>query len=203
MPKIRLIGNAVLSFMAKFSSGYWDLFDPTNGYTAVHVNVLRRLPLHKLSERYFFETDILFRLNILRAVVVDVPMDATYGDEVSNLKISKVVGEFMAKHLRNAFKRIAYNYYLRDMSIGSLELPLGMALFLFAIVFGGANWISGAQHDVPTPVGTIMIATVSLLMGVQFLLAFVGHDVAQIPRRSIHRQTRFAKSRKQRRDELK
>ena len=130
-------------------------------------------------------------------------MDATYGDEVSNLKISKVVGEFMAKHLRNAFKRIAYNYYLRDMSIGSLELPLGMALFLFAIVFGGANWISGAQHDVPTPVGTIMIATVSLLMGVQFLLAFVGHDVAQIPRRSIHRQTRFAKSRKQRRDELK
>nr|WP_313658713.1 glycosyltransferase family 2 protein [Achromobacter ruhlandii] len=49
MPKIRLIGNAVLSFMAKFSSGYWDLFDPTNGYTAVHVNVLRRLPLHTSS----------------------------------------------------------------------------------------------------------------------------------------------------------
>lgn len=201
MPKIRLIGNAVLSFMAKFSSGYWDLFDPTNGYTAVHVNVLRRLPLHKLSERYFFETDILFRLNILRAVVVDVPMDASYGDEVSNLKISKVVGEFMAKHLRNAFKRIAYNYYLRDMSLASLELPLGIILFLFAFFFGGANWISAAHHDAPTPVGTIMIATVSLLMGVQFLLAFVGHDVAQVPRRSIHRQTRFAKSRKQRRED--
>ncbi|MGG2419873.1 glycosyltransferase family 2 protein, partial [Ralstonia pseudosolanacearum] len=104
-------------------------------------------------------------------------------------------------HLRNAFKRIAYNYYLRDMSLASLELPLGIILFLFAFFFGGANWISAAHHDAPTPVGTIMIATVSLLMGVQFLLAFVGHDVAQVPRRSIHRQTRFAKSRKQRRED--
>lgn len=199
MPKIRLFGNAMLSFMAKFSSGYWDLFDPTNGYTAVHVNVLRRLPLHKLSERYFFETDILFRLNILRAVVIDVPMDASYGDEVSNLKISQVVGEFMTKHLRNACKRITYNYYLRDMSLVSLELPLGVIFVLFAVIFGGYNWISSAQHHVSAPVGTIMIATVSLLMGVQFLLAFIGHDVAQVPRRSIHRQTRFAKIRKQKR----
>lgn len=199
MPKIRLFGNAMLSFMAKFSSGYWDLFDPTNGYTAVHVNVLRRLPLHKLSERYFFETDILFRLNILRAVVIDVPMDASYGDEVSNLKISQVVGEFMTKHLRNACKRITYNYYLRDMSLASLELPLGVIFVLFAVIFGGYNWISSAQHHVAAPVGTIMIATVSLLMGVQFLLAFIGHDVAQVPRRSIHRKTRFAKIRKQKR----
>ncbi|MEX5669547.1 glycosyltransferase family 2 protein, partial [Pseudomonas neuropathica] len=28
MPKMRLFGNAVLSFMTKMSSGYWDLFDP-------------------------------------------------------------------------------------------------------------------------------------------------------------------------------
>jgi len=196
MPKIRLFGNAMLSFMAKFSSGYWDLFDPTNGYTAVHVNVLRRLPLHKLSERYFFETDILFRLNILRAVVIDVPMDASYGDEVSNLKVSKIIGEFMAKHLRNAFKRIAYNYYLRDMSLASLELPLGLTLVFFSFFFGGFNWISSAQHNTAAPVGTIMIATVCLLMGVQFLLAFVGYDIAQVPRRSIHRQARFAKSKR-------
>ena len=198
MPKIRLFGNAMLSFMAKLSSGYWDLFDPTNGYTAVHVNVLRRLPLHKLSERYFFETDILFRLNIVRAVVVDVPMDASYGDEVSNLKVSKIIGEFMAKHMRNAFKRIAYNYYLRDMSLASLELPMGISLLLFAIFFGGSNWIASAHQNISSPVGTIMLATVSLLMGVQFLLAFVGHDVAQVPRRVIHRQTRFAKNKKQR-----
>ncbi|MDO8341564.1 MAG: glycosyltransferase family 2 protein, partial [Cellvibrio sp.] len=69
MPKVRLFGNAVLSLMTKLSSGYWDLFDPTNGYTAIHAEVARHLPFSKISHSYFFETDILFRLNTLRAVV--------------------------------------------------------------------------------------------------------------------------------------
>lgn len=195
MPTARLLGNALLSFIAKLSSGYWDLFDPTNGYTAIHVNVLRRLPLDKLSERYFFETDMLFRLNILRAVVVDVPMDARYGDEVSNLKISRIAGEFLVKHVRNAGKRIFYNYYLRDMSVASLELPLGLGLLSFALVFGGYHWVHSVRLGVGAPLGTVMLAAVSLLMGVQFLLAFVGHDVAQVPRRIIHRSSRFAEGR--------
>lgn len=106
MPKVRLFGNAVLSLMCKLSSGYWNLFDPTNGFTAIHADVARNLPFNKISRRYFFETDMLFRLNTLRAVVVDVPMEAKYGDEVSNLKVSKIIGEFFVKHVRNFCKRI-------------------------------------------------------------------------------------------------
>lgn len=192
MPTIRLVGNAALSFMAKLSTGYWDLFDPTNGYTAIHVNVLRRLPLKKISERYFFETDMLFRLNVLRAVAVDVPMDASYGDEKSNLKISKIIGEFLFKHVRNGCKRILYSYYLRDMSLASLELPLGLLLTLFGITYGGYHWIESASRQAATPAGTIVLAAVSLLMGIQFLLAFIGHDVAQVPRRAINRFARFS-----------
>ena len=94
MPKLRLFGNAVLSFMTKLSSGYWDVFDPTNGFTAIHREVAQHLPFNKISQRYFFETDMLFRLNTLRAVVVDIPMDAKYGDEISHLKISTIIGEF-------------------------------------------------------------------------------------------------------------
>ena len=193
MPKARLVGNAVLSFMAKISSGYWDLFDPTNGYTAIHVNILRRLPLAKISKRYFFETDMLFRLSILRAVVVDVPMDAKYSDEVSNLKISKVVGEFLVKHARNFFKRVFYNYYLRDMSVASLELPLGLLMMLFGLLFGAFHWIDSWQNSVATPVGTIMIASLSILMGLQFILAFISYDIASIPRRVIHNQSAFSR----------
>lgn len=81
MPPVRLFGNAVLSFLTKISTGYWDLFDPTNGFTAIHRDVAARLPMAKISRRYFFETDILFRLNTLRAVVVDIPMSAVYADE--------------------------------------------------------------------------------------------------------------------------
>lgn len=188
MPKMRLIGNAALSFMTKLSSGYWDLFDPTNGYTAIHRDVARHLPFNKISRRYFFETDMLFRLNTLRAVAVDVPMDAKYGDEVSNLKISKIVGEFFVKHLRNFGKRIFYNYYLRDMSLASLELPLGLLMMAFGVVFGGYHWIDSNSRNLPTPAGTVMLAAIPLLMGLQFVLAFIAHDISSVPHRVRHRR---------------
>lgn len=38
MPAMRLFGNAGLSFLAKLSTGYWNIFDPTNGYTAIHAD---------------------------------------------------------------------------------------------------------------------------------------------------------------------
>ena len=194
MPKARIFGNAVLSFMTKISTGYWDLFDPTNGYTAIHSDVARHLPFDKISRRYFFETDMLFRLNTLRAVVVDVPMDAQYGDEVSNLKVSKIVGEFLVKHARNFTKRIFYNYYLRDMSLASIELPLGAFLFLSGSGFGVYHWIYSLQQGIATPVGTVMLAALPILMGAQLLLAFLGYDIANVPRRPFHKFRRILKN---------
>lgn len=185
MPKMRLFGNAVLSLMCKLSSGYWNLFDPTNGYTAIHVDAARHLPFNKISRRYFFETDMLFRLNTLRAVVVDVPMEAKYGDEVSNLKISKIVGEFLVKHIRNFFKRVFYNYYLRDMSLASIELPVGIVLLGFGVIHGGYHWLRSAQDGVSASAGTVMLAALPALMGLQLILAFVSYDISSVPRRSI------------------
>ena len=187
MPPIRLFGNAVLSLMTKISSGYWDLFDPTNGYTAIHASIAKHLPFHKISTRYFFETDMLFRLNTLKAVVVDVPMDAKYADEVSNLKISKIIGEFLLKHSRNFLKRIFYNYYLRDMTIASFELPLGIILFFGGIGFGSYQWIHSVKHGITTPTGTIMLATLPILMGMQLLLAFLSFDMNSVPRLPKHK----------------
>ena len=188
MPAVRIFGNAVLSLVTKMSSGYWQIFDPTNGYTAIHAEVARLLPLAKISNRYFFETDMLFRLNTFNAVVLDVPMDARYGDEVSNLRISKIVGEFIAKHVRNTFKRIFYNYYLRGLSLASIELPIGVLLLLFGIVYGGIHWWSSARQAVETPVGTVMVTALSMLVGLQLLLAFLGYDIAAVPNRPIHRR---------------
>jgi len=184
---VRLIGNAVLSFMTKLSSGYWDLFDPTNGYTAIHSRVARRLPFPKISNRYFFETDMLFRLNTLRAVVIDVPMDAHYGDEVSGLKISSIVGEFLAKHARNFSKRIFYNYYLRNMSTASIELPLGLGMILFGALFGGYHWLLSSESGISTPAGTVMLSAMPVIVGFQLLLAFLAEDIASVPRRPLHR----------------
>lgn len=186
MPGIRLFGNMALSFMSKLSSGYWNLFDTTNGFTAIHSKAAKRIPFDKVSQRYFFETDLLFRLNIIRAVVIDIPMDASYGSEKSNLQVSRVLGEFFVKHLRNFAKRVVYNYFLRDMTAASLELVLGLCALTFGIVFGGVHWIQGLATDIPTPLGTIMLAALSTMLGLQMLLAFVAFDVANVPRRPIH-----------------
>jgi len=187
MPKVRIFGNAVLSFMTKFSTGYWNIFDPTNGYTAIHANVAKHLPFEKISKRYFFETDMLFRLNILRAKVVDIPMDAVYGDEKSNLKISKIMGEFLFKHIRNFCKRIYYNYFLRDMNIASIELIVGLFLFLFGIIYGSYHWIESSIEKVVSPAGTVMVSALPIIIGLQFILNFIAYDISNKPNETVHK----------------
>ena len=188
---MRLFGNAILSLMTKLSSGYWNLFDPTNGYTAIHSDVAKHLPFNKISHRYFFETDMLFRLNTVRAVVVDVPMDAKYGDEKSNLKISKIMGEFLIKHIRNLIKRIFYNYYLRDMSLASLELPLGLMALIFGVIFGSYQWSHSLVNGSPSSAGTVMVSALPIIVGVQLILGFLSYDINSVPSRPIHRMSKF------------
>jgi dolichol-phosphate mannosyltransferase len=190
MPVLRVIGNAALSFFTKVSSGYWDVFDPTNGYTAIHASVLKKLPFHKISKRYFFESDMLFRLNVIRAVVEDIPMDAKYGNEISNLKIHKIFFEFLYKHTVNFLRRIFYNYYLRDMSVASFELPLGVLLFSFGTIFGLHNWYLASIGGPATTAGTVMLSALPIIGGFQLILAFLAYDIASVPKLVLH--TRLA-----------
>jgi glycosyltransferase involved in cell wall biosynthesis len=186
MPFVRLIGNATLSFLNKLSSGYWNLFDPTNGYTAIHVRVLRHLDLEKVSKGYFFESDMLFRLNLLRAVIADIPMDAKYADEVSNLRITREILRFMSGHLRNFSKRIFYNYFLRDFSIASLELVAGACMTVFGVTVGISAWAESIETGIPATAGTVMISTLPIILGFQLLLSFFSYDIASTPSRPIH-----------------
>jgi len=184
MPSVRLFGNAVLSLMSKFSSGYWDVFDPTNGYTAIHSRVAAHLPLSRISRRYFFESDMLFRLNTLRAMVVDIPMTARYNDEVSHLKVSRIFGEFLLGHARNFAKRIFYNYFLRDLSAASLQLVLGIFLMTAGTAFGLLKWFFNPAN--PATAGTVMLAALPIMLGLQLVLAFLMWDMQSVPRIPIH-----------------
>ncbi len=181
MPFLRLFGNAILSFLNKFSSGYWNIFDPTNGYTAIHVKVLKYLNLDKIDKGYFFESDILFRLNIIRAKVLDVPMKANYGDEQSNLSIKKIIVSFLFKHFQNTFKRIAYNYYLRDFSFASIMLFMGLALTSFGVIYGANAWLDSVYQNKFSSSGVVMIATLPIILGVQLILSFINYDISSTP----------------------
>ncbi|WP_020675365.1 glycosyltransferase family 2 protein [Geopsychrobacter electrodiphilus] len=182
MPAVRIFGNACLSFLTKLASGYWNIFDPTNGFTAIHADVLRYLPLDKIDKRFFFESDMLFRLNTIRAVVTDLPMSALYGEEKSNLKVLKTIPEFLLKNSRNFLKRLAYNYYLRDFTVASLEILLGCAGIMFGSIFGAIKWVESATSGITVSSGTVMLSALPIILGTQMLLAFLNFDVQSVPR---------------------
>jgi len=181
MPKHRIVGNLVLSFFSKFSTGYWNIFDPNNGFTAISASALKALPLDKIDNRYFFESDMLFRLYLSRAKVVDVPLGAIYADEISNLKISRSIFEFLGKHLRNTLKRIFYVYYLRDFGLASLELPLGIGLGAFGIILGLRSWIHSVSLGIATNTGTQIVVAISCLASLQLILSFADFDSRNYP----------------------
>jgi len=181
MPALRLLGNALLSFVSKLSSGYWNIFDPTNGYVAIHSRVLAELPLGKIHQRYFFESDMLFRLNTIGAVVEDVPMQARYAGEHSSLRVDRVLFPFLFNHVRNFGKRIVYNHFLRNFSAASVELALGLVCLLFGVVFGAIRWCDSITSGVPVTAGTVMLAALPVILGSQLLLSFLNYDVRNIP----------------------
>lgn len=190
MPGLRLFGNSILSLFTKISSGYWQLLDPTNGFTAIGAHVLPRIPLDKVADGYFFESDLLFRLNIARAVVTDIPMDARYGDEQSNLQVAKVVGPFLAGNLRNLFKRIFYSYFLRNFNIASLQFVVGNLLLLFGCIFGAVAWANSVSSGIPASAGTVMLAGLPIILGFQLLLSFLNYDIQNEPQRPLERPAR-------------
>ena len=186
MPPVRLLGNAALSFLTKLSSGYWSIFDPTNGFTAIHAGVLPILRMDRLAPRYFFESDMLFRLNLLRCKVIDVPLPAIYGSESSNLSVRGVLLPFFWRNCVNFHKRMFYNYFVRNFSVASLYLLFGILLSAFGTAVGIDGWHESLVTGVARPTGTIMLATLPLLIGLQLILAFVGFDVSMEPDIPIH-----------------
>ncbi len=186
MPWLRLAGNALLSFMSKLSSGYWQVTDPTNGFTAIRRELLAELELDRIARRYFFESDLLYHLNQIRAVVVDVPMQARYEGEPSSLRPMHMVGPFLRGHLRNTVRRVGYSYLLRGFSVASVELGLGVLLLLAGGAFGIWQWITSSASGVPATAGTVMLAALPIIVGVQMLLSWLNFDVAAEPRQPVH-----------------
>jgi glycosyltransferase involved in cell wall biosynthesis len=182
MPKVRLFGNAMLSLVNKVASGYWDVMDPTNGYTAIHRAALSRLPLDKLDRGYFFESDMLFRLSTIRAVVRDVPMAARYEDEPSSLRIGRVAVSFPLKYFRAAAKRLFYSYFLRDFNAASLQFVLAVVIGVAGMTFGIVKWLESRATGIPATAGTVMLAALPTLIAIQLLLSALHYDIGNVPR---------------------
>ena len=182
MPAIRRFGNMALGFLTKAATGYWNLFDPTNGYVAIHGRVLAQLPLARIDRTYFFETSMLANLYLLGAVVKDVPMPARYGKETSNLSVRRSLLEFPWKLLRTLIRRLVLKNLIYDFSMASIYLLVSLPLLLFGFTFGINRWAHYSALGVAAPTGTVILPTLCVLLGIQFMIASVEIDLRSVPR---------------------
>ncbi len=182
MPKYRIFGNIILSFLTKAASGYWHLFDPQNGYTAIRSEILRRIPFEKVAKRYSFENDLLIHLNILQVPACDVSIPAVYGSEVSSIRLSKVVPELVSLLVGGFWRRIWYRYVLWSFS------PIALLLFagVLAVIFGMgiAIWtITEIVQTGQSTAATVMLAALPILIGTQMLISALQLDIQESPDR--------------------
>jgi glycosyltransferase involved in cell wall biosynthesis len=182
MPRWRLFGNIGLTFLTKMASGYWHILDPVNGFFASRSEVLRSIPLQRLSRRYFFESDLLIRLNIVEARVADVALPARYGQESSSLSVPRALFDFPPRLFAGLLRRIFWRYLFYDVSPVAVFFALGVLLSGFGFVFGIYQWVWHASRNVATPLGTVMIATLPLIFGFQLLLQAMVLDIGATPK---------------------
>lgn len=177
MPKARLFGNAVLSLMAKFASGYWNTIDPTNGYIAFRAPLLATLPWQTFADSYFFEMSVLCELGLRRLPLVELEMPTIYTSAPSSLSIGRVIVDFPPRLLKLTMRRFLLQYFVFDVNLGSLYAIFGSFLLLFSIVFGAYEWVESYVTHVGRATGTVMLAVLTFLMGFQLLLNALMCDV--------------------------
>ncbi len=185
MPLVRRVGNLGLSFLTKAATGYWNIFDPTNGYFAIRADVLAQLPLERIDNSYFFETSMLSHLYLLDAFVMDVTIPARYRNETSSLSIRRALFEFPFKLTQTLFRRLILKYFIFDFSMMSIYMLTGIPLLLFGLIFGITKWIQYAELGIAAPTGTVILPTLSVILAIQILLSAIEIDLNAAPRKAV------------------
>ena len=182
MPKIRLAGSFCLTFLLKLASGYWHVFDPVNGYVAIDAVMLRKLPLHRIARRYFFESDMLIHLNVFRASVKDVPIPALYGGERSYMRLGQVAVTFPLYLLKGFWYRIYERHVLREFSPVAVFWVLGALLLSWGTGFGAFTWMKSIWSRHVATTGTVMLSVLPFTLGFQLVLQAILIEIQEAPR---------------------
>lgn len=183
MPIVRVIGNAGVSFLSKMSTGLWQIFDPANGYTAISAKSVSSLPLDKIANRYFFESDLLFRLALDHRIIADVPMTSVYADEVSNLSIRHTLFSFFPRYISNFVKRILIEYLIRDFNIASVAFIVALITLPLGILHGSWNLVGGWISGQPSSTSAVVLTALLLIVGYVSLMNFFSYDYSVRRRR--------------------
>ena len=180
MPVVRMLGSIGLSFATKMASGYWNLFDPQNGYTALARSALLRLDLSRVARGYPFENDLLIWLNIANARAKDIPIPATYGEEVSSMRISRVMLPIAGLLFRGFWRRMLLKHVLASFSAVALLFFTGLFLVFVGTVVGIWLVVETLGPPVATT-GSVLLSVFPLLTGTHMLITALQLDIQSTP----------------------
>ncbi|TYL37521.1 glycosyltransferase family 2 protein [Natronococcus pandeyae] len=166
MSTFRFVGNAMLTGLSKFASGYWTISDPQNGYTAISSEAIEELDLESVTDNYGFLNHVLTHLNVNEFRVADVPMTAVYGDEQSSIGYSSFVRFVSMLLLRSFLWRLKTSYVVRT--------------FHPAVIFYGAGTagLAGGTFGLIASLARRVRGTESFTAGVASFVAFLIGTVA-------------------------
>lgn len=177
IPRVRYLGNAVLSLLTKIASGYWHIADSQTGYTAINVEMLRRLKLKKVYAKYGWPNDFLIRLNVLGARVRDVTIKPIYNvGEQSGMFVPLALFTIGFRLKRMFVWRLVQKYVIRDFHplvffyfLGFLFNAIGLALGIYETY----NKIVTGE----VAVGSVVLVALLMISGIQFLCFAMWFDM--------------------------
>src|SRR5665647_1104077 len=179
MPKLRIFGNALLTLLTKIASGYWQLMDPQNGYTAISRRALERLDLSKIYPRYGYCNDLLVKLNAYGFKAVNVNHKARYNiGEISGIKYRTYIFRLSRLLLKDFLWRLKEKYVLLNFHPLVFFYVLGAICILTSIVLGTYSLYIKLVFDE----ALFIRATLSILLffiGSMFLLFATPFDMEQ------------------------
>jgi glycosyltransferase involved in cell wall biosynthesis len=182
MPGYRIFGNVVLTFLTKIATGYWDIFDPQNGYTAMNRRSQLAIDWDAVARDYSFENDVLAQLGLDSRRVKDVNIPAVYGEEISDIKLGKVIPDLL-RTLRRAFwRRIFQKYVVASFSPVALFAFSALILLLWAVLFGAWVILERLVVGVTPTTATVMLVVLPFLMGFELALAALVLDIINAPK---------------------
>lgn len=178
MSRWRFVGNTLLTLFTKFSSGYWKLMDPQNGYTAISARALERINLDTIYSRYGYCNDMLVKLNVFGFRVMDVEMPARYGREQSKIRYGSYIWKVSWLLINDFFYRLRMKYivlsfhpvvifYLFGFTLSIVGLLAGIFTIYFVFVEHGPLFIRG------------VLSLLIFALGMQFLSFALMFDIQE------------------------
>jgi glycosyltransferase involved in cell wall biosynthesis len=171
----RQFGNRLLTLLTRIASGYWEMSDPQNGYTAISKRALETVPLDDLYDDYGFANDLLVHLNVNELRVADVPHEAVYGDEESDIEYGSFVPQLSMLLLRDFLWRVKTNYLVLNFHPTVLCYALGTVGTVTSLVTGAATFRPGHSSEEASRAHSnrLLSFAIFLLSSLFFVLALV------------------------------